>query len=49
MFDAWWGEAEFTTLVLNISIIVLLPVQLLLCFKVKSRITRYCPLSFFLS
>ena len=47
MFDAWWGEAEFTTLVLNISIIVLLPVQLFLCFKVKSRIVRFLPIIVF--
>ena len=44
MFDIWWGEIELTTLTLIISILVLFPFQLLLCFKVKWRIKRLLPI-----
>lgn len=44
MFDIWMGDIELTTAVLIFSIIVLLPVQLLLCFKVKSKIIRLLPI-----
>lgn len=43
MFDVWMGDVELTTLVLIFSIIVLLPIQLLLCFKVKSKAIRLLP------
>lgn len=43
MFDIWWGDIELTTLTLIVSIVVLLPIQLLLCFKVKSRTVRLLP------
>ena len=43
MFDVWMGEIELTTAVLIFSIAVLLPIQLLLCFKVKSRAIRLLP------
>ena len=43
MFDVWIGDTELTTLVLIFSIIVVLPIQLLLCFKVKSRAIRLLP------
>ena len=43
MFDIWMGDIELTTLVLIFSIVVLLPVQLLLCFKVKSKVIRLLP------
>ena len=44
MFDIWIGDIELTTAVLIFSIIVLLPVQLLLCFKVKRKIIRSLPI-----
>ena len=44
MFDIWWGEIELTTLTLIISILVLFPAQLLLCFKVEGRIKRLLPI-----
>ena len=47
MFDIWWGEIELTTLVLILSVAVLLPVQLLLCFKGKSRMVRLLPMILF--
>lgn len=43
MFDVWMGDIELTTAVLIFSVVVLLPVQLLLCFKIKSRIIRLLP------
>ncbi len=43
MFDVWMGDIELTTLVLIFSVIVLLPVQLLLCFKVKRKAIRMLP------
>ena len=38
MFDIWNGNIELTSLVLVFSIVVLLPTQILLCFKVKSSV-----------
>ena len=43
MFDVWMGDIELTTAVLIFSVAVLLPSQLLLCFKVKSRAIRLLP------
>lgn len=43
MFDVWFGDVELTTLVLVFSVFVLLPIQLLLCFKVRSKIVRLLP------
>ncbi len=43
MFDVWIGDVELTTAVLIFSVVVLLPVQLLLCFKVKSKAIRLLP------
>lgn len=43
MFDVWMGDVELTTLVLVFSLVVLLPVQLLLCFRVRSRKIRLLP------
>lgn len=43
MFDIWMGDIELTTVVLIFSVVVLLPIQLLLCFKIKSRVIRLLP------
>ena len=43
MFDVWMG-AELTTFVLIFSAAVLLPIQLLLCFKVKKKAIRLFPI-----
>ena len=43
MFDVWLGEMELTTLTLLLSVFILLPLQLLLCFRVRSRILRLLP------
>ena len=44
MFDIWLGDIELTTLTIIVSIAILLPVQLLLCFKVKSLAVRLAPI-----
>lgn len=43
MFDVWMGDIELTTFVLVFSFAVLLPLQLLLCFRVRSRVIRLLP------
>ena len=43
MFDVWLGNIELTTFFLIFSVAVLLPIQLLLCFKVKSKLVRLLP------
>ena len=43
MFDMWYGNIELTTLTLIISFVVILPVQLMLCLRVKSRTVRLLP------
>ena len=43
MFDVWIGDVELTRLVLVFSIAVLLPLQLLLCFKVRRLFIRLLP------
>lgn len=47
MFDIWWGDIELTTLTLIVSVVALLPIQLLLCFKAKSRTIRLLPIFIF--
>ncbi len=44
MFDVYYGDIELTTLTLIISVVILLPIQLLLCFKVKSLSIRLLPI-----
>ena len=43
MFDVWMGDIELTTAIYIFSVIVLLPVQLHLCFKAKSKAIRLLP------
>ncbi|MBQ2888580.1 MAG: hypothetical protein IJE29_06670 [Firmicutes bacterium] len=43
MFDVWMGDIELTAFVLIFSIIVLLPIQLLLCFKARNKAIRLFP------
>ena len=43
MFDAWMGNTELTAAALIVSVAVFLPLQLLLCFKVRSRVIRLLP------
>lgn len=43
MFDIWWGEVNLTVLVLVLSVLFLMPLQIWLCFKVKSLFVRLFP------
>ena len=43
MLDIWIGDIEFTTVVLVFSVVVLLLIQLLICFKVKNKVIRLLP------
>ena len=43
MFDVWSDEIELTAAVLLFSVVVLLPGQLLLCFKVRRNALRLLP------
>ena len=44
MFDIWIGDIELTKFVWIVSIVVLLPLQLLLCFKVEKLLFRLLPI-----
>ena len=46
MFDVWVGDVNLTWLVLAGSMVLVFPFQLLLCFRVKSRLLRLAPLFF---
>jgi hypothetical protein len=43
MFDVRLGGIQLTIFVIIFSALVLLPIQLLLCFKVRSRLIRLLP------
>ena len=43
MFDVWIGDVELTTLVIIVAIVAVLPIQLLLCFKIKNLLLRLLP------
>ena len=43
MFDVWIGDIELIKAVLVLSGVVLLLIQLLLCFKVKNKVIRLLP------
>ena len=43
MFDIWIGDLELTTVVLIFFVVILLPVQVKLCFKIKSLFLRLMP------
>ncbi len=47
MFDIWIGEQNLTILMIMFSAIVVLPVQLLFCFKGKTRAVRFIPIILF--
>lgn len=47
MFDIWLGEIELTRLCLILSLAVILPGQLWLCFRVKRLIWRLLPVIVF--
>ena len=47
MFDLWVGDVNIAPIFFAISILVVFPIQLLLCFKVKMIIVRLIPVLIF--
>ena len=47
MFDLWIRDTEITTLLLGFALLVVLPGQLLLCFKAKKLRWKLLPACFF--
>ena len=43
MGDVWIGDIEITTLIAVCSVLIVLPIQLLLCFMVKKLFLRLLP------
>ena len=43
MFDTWIGEVDSTTLFVTAAVLVVFPVQLLLCFKSKKLRVKLLP------
>ena len=43
MFDVWIGNIKLIKAVLVLSVVVLLLIQLLICFKAKNKIIRLLP------
>lgn len=43
MFDTWFGGIELTALALILTVFVLIPVQIFLCFRVKNLFIRLLP------
>lgn len=43
MFDVWIGDMNLTWIIILISILIVFPVQLLLCYRVKSFLIRLIP------
>ncbi len=43
MFGVWMGDANLTVIVIAVCAVIVLPLQLLLCFKVKSQLLRLLP------
>ena len=44
MFDIYFGEIELTEVIIYISILVMIPLQLLLCFKNKNITLKLSPI-----
>ena len=43
MFNVWHGNIGYTALILIVSVVIVLPVQLLLCLKVRNFAIRLLP------
>lgn len=43
MGDVWIGNIEFTTFIAICSVLIILPMQLLLCIKIKNIFIRLLP------
>ncbi len=45
MFDIWFNNVEVTNIIMVLCAVLLLPVQLFLCFKIKSLFLRLLPVT----
>lgn len=43
MFDVWMGDINLTVTVIAVCAVIVLPLQLFLCFKVKNQLLRLLP------
>jgi len=43
MFDIWIGDTNLTWLIIVISVLLVFPIQLFLCYKAKSLLVRLIP------
>ena len=43
MFDVWLGDVELTEVIIYVSILIMIPLQLLLCFRVKKLWLKLLP------
>lgn len=43
MFDVWLGDINLTVLMIVFSVLIVFPIQLLLCYKAKSLPVRLIP------
>ena len=48
MFDVYLGDIELTEVIIFLSILVVLPLQLFLCFKAKKQWIKLLPISTFI-
>lgn len=48
MFDIWIGDVELTELIIYIAALIMIPVQVFLCLKVKKLMIRLLPMILFL-
>ena len=44
MFDVWFGKVELTELIVYFSVLILIPIQLSLCFKANNKALRLLPI-----
>jgi len=49
MFDVYIGDIDLTTVIIFGSILVLIPLQLLMCFKMKKIWVKLLPMAIFLT
>ena len=44
MFDIYIGEIELTEVIIFVSVLIMIPIQLFLCFKVKNILLKLLPI-----
>lgn len=44
MFDVWLNDIELTEVIINVSVVLVIALQVLLCFKVKKVVIKLLPI-----